>query len=1208
MRTPFQRDRDRIVHCKAFRRLMHKTQVYIAPQGDHYRTRLTHTLETTGIARTVARALGLNEDLTEAIGLGHDLGHAPFGHIGEAVLDACLMERYGRRFRHNEQSLRVVERLERDGAGLNLTEQVRDGILRHTGDELPATLEGRIVRLVDRIAYINHDIDDALRAGTLSASELPQAEIAVLGDTGSARIDTLVRDLVERSGEAGDIVQSDEIGGAMDRLRTFMFEHVYLGPGAQSEQPRIERMLRTLFEQLAADPPPAIDAGRRRRRTGGRLHGGDDRPLRDQGVQRARRTARVLSQYTKDSVEHVKDAVDMVDLVGTRTDLRRVGGRYTGICPFHDERTPSFSVNADQKLYYCFGCGASGDAISFAQATEALDFKGALEFLAGRYNVELKLEREDPAAERRRQRRERLLKLLDRTADYYARYLWESGEAGKARDYLESRGLKEEVLRSFRIGYAPSAWDRVTVAAQRDGFTREEIAAAGLGQRGRGGKGFYDFFRARIMFPVADARGRVRGFGGRAIHEGQRAKYVNTADGAEPYNKSEQLFGIDRARASASRRGRMVVVEGYTDVLALHQAGLEETVAIMGTSLTTEQLAVLSQAVGKGTAYLALDADRAGRDAMLRAARAARDKEIELRVVEMPEGRDPADLAPGEFAELLDSARTVIAFQVRRVLADSELRTPNGRDRALAEVLPLIASVPHTNIATRDELVRFASDRLEISPDDLKTLLDSRASAPAKAAPKVAHGGPPAGRVHARRAVVPGDVPGAGRGRARVPAQGGRQPFFLRCPEAGPRSPPRALRGAPDGPARRRSRDRGYHQRGSRAGRRGAFLGVGAQAQLPPAGAAADRAGAEARRAGRRLRPAASAVVRTRDGEAGDLTRHGRSTVSEAREKLDEEHEQDLEEEEEHEEAAEVPDLFEEGGVVTAGLPVAPPEGGPEDSVRLYLKKIGKVRLLTREDEVRLAQRAERNDMAAKNALVEANLRLVVSIAKRYTGRGLTLLDLIQEGNLGLIRAVEKFDWRRGFKFSTYATWWIRQAITRALADQSRTIRIPVHMVERMNRSPRVRRSLLQKNGREPTPEEIAFELEMPVARVEEALKVGQEPVSPRDPRGSEEGDASLADFIPDASIDRPLEIVANRLREADVQAALESLPWRERRVLELRYGLAGEGPMTLEEIGTQVGVTRERVRQIESKTLLKLKNSGEAGRLEGTADIVEGS
>ena len=255
LRTPFQRDRDRIVHCKAFRRLKHKTQVYIAPEGDHYRTRLTHTLETTGIARTVARALRLNEDLTEAIGMGHDLGHAPFGHIGEAVLDACLMERYGRRFRHNEQSLRVVEKLERDGEGLNLTDQVRDGILRHTGEEPPVTLEGRIVRLVDRIAYINHDIDDALRAGTLSRPDLPEAEIEILGDTGSKRIDTLVQDLVEESEAAGDIVQSETVGGAMDRLRTFMFEHVYLAPAAQSEQPRIERMLRALFENFAGDDP-----------------------------------------------------------------------------------------------------------------------------------------------------------------------------------------------------------------------------------------------------------------------------------------------------------------------------------------------------------------------------------------------------------------------------------------------------------------------------------------------------------------------------------------------------------------------------------------------------------------------------------------------------------------------------------------------------------------------------------------------------------------------------------------------------------------------------------------------------------------------------------------------------------------------------------------------------------------------------------------
>jgi dGTPase len=257
-RTPFQLDRDRIVHAKAFRRLKHKTQVFIAPEGDHYRTRLTHTLEACGIARNVARALRLNEDLTEAIGLGHDLGHPPFGHIGEAVLDECVGERYGERFRHNHHSLRVVERLERDGQGLNLTEQVRDGILRHTGAERASTLEGRVVRVVDRVAYINHDIDDAIRAGVIHPSELPGDEIGLLGDTVSERIETLVRDLLDRSEAEGDIVQGEEVGGAMTRLRDFMFERVYLAPSAQQEKPRIERMLRGLFDHLVANPPAPV--------------------------------------------------------------------------------------------------------------------------------------------------------------------------------------------------------------------------------------------------------------------------------------------------------------------------------------------------------------------------------------------------------------------------------------------------------------------------------------------------------------------------------------------------------------------------------------------------------------------------------------------------------------------------------------------------------------------------------------------------------------------------------------------------------------------------------------------------------------------------------------------------------------------------------------------------------------------------------------
>jgi dGTPase len=253
LRTPFQRDRDRILHSKPFRRLKGKTQVFIDPAGDHYRTRMTHTLETTGIARGVARALRLNEDLVEAIGLGHDVGHPPFGHAGEDALDAALQKHFGRSFRHNEQSLRIAE-------SLNLTEEVRDGILTHTGAEESATLEGKIIRIVDRVAYINHDIDDAVRFGILDPLELPQQKVALLGDRGSRRIDTLVHDLVESSERAGDIVQSEEVGGAMNALREFMFERVYLGPHARLEHERAHATVRRIFDHLVerGDEPEQI--------------------------------------------------------------------------------------------------------------------------------------------------------------------------------------------------------------------------------------------------------------------------------------------------------------------------------------------------------------------------------------------------------------------------------------------------------------------------------------------------------------------------------------------------------------------------------------------------------------------------------------------------------------------------------------------------------------------------------------------------------------------------------------------------------------------------------------------------------------------------------------------------------------------------------------------------------------------------------------
>jgi dGTPase len=261
-RSAFARDRDRIIHSQAFRRLKHKTQVFISPEGDHYRTRLTHTLEVSAIGRTVARAMGLNEDLVEAITMGHDLGHAPFGHAGEHALDDMLREGHGRRFHHNEQSVRVVEVLERDGRGLNLTQQVRDGIRHHTGSDMPATMEGQIVRLVDRIAYVNHDIDDAIRAGIITDADLPAPEIAVLGATTSERITTLVTDIVTATGDGTVIVQSDEVGEAFRALRGYMFAEVYLGSPASDESARARYVVASLFQKYLDDPsllPPGGD-------------------------------------------------------------------------------------------------------------------------------------------------------------------------------------------------------------------------------------------------------------------------------------------------------------------------------------------------------------------------------------------------------------------------------------------------------------------------------------------------------------------------------------------------------------------------------------------------------------------------------------------------------------------------------------------------------------------------------------------------------------------------------------------------------------------------------------------------------------------------------------------------------------------------------------------------------------------------------------
>jgi DNA primase len=434
-----------------------------------------------------------------------------------------------------------------------------------------------------------------------------------------------------------------------------------------------------------------------------------------------------MGLFTRDSIDRLRDAVDMVELVGAKTDLRRVGSRFTGLCPFHDERTPSFSVNAADKLFYCFGCQAKGDAIGFVEQAEGLDFVDAVEMLADRYGIQMEREDDDPRAEERRRRRARLHSLLDRAARYYSTYLWEAAEATAAREYLAGRGLSEEILREFRIGYSPSAWDRMIVRAQEGGFRQEELMAAGLAQRGRQG-GIYDRFRSRIMFPLADRRGQVLGFGARSMGEGRGPKYLNSSEN-DVYHKGRQLFGIDVARAHAAKSGRIVVAEGYTDVLALHQAGIRESVAIMGTALTAEQMAELSKAAN--LVILALDADRSGQEAMLRAARTGGG--VTLRVVEMPPGKDPADLiAAGEadsFRQRLDSAVPITQFQVRRVLADADLDSPAGRDRALEEAARLIAEQTTEGSAMRDQLVREAADRLDV-PLEYVTGAAPRAPAP----------------------------------------------------------------------------------------------------------------------------------------------------------------------------------------------------------------------------------------------------------------------------------------------------------------------------------------------------------------------------------------------------------------------------------------------------------------------------------------------
>jgi DNA primase len=514
-----------------------------------------------------------------------------------------------------------------------------------------------------------------------------------------------------------------------------------------------------------------------------------------------------VALYTKESRDRVRDAVDFVELVGARTELRRAGvARYEGLCPFHDERTPSFGIDPTQKVYYCFGCQSSGDLFTFVQETEGVDFKGALELLAERYNVELEREQEDPREEERRRRRERLLELLARSAAYYERCLWESSEAARAREYLEGRGLGEEILREFRVGYAPSAWDRVLTASRRGGFSEQELYATGLAQRSKENGRPYDRFRSRIMFPLADVRGRVLGFGARAMRDEQRPKYLNTSDN-DVYHKGLHLYGADLARAHAARAGDVILCEGYTDTIALHQAGMRNAVGLMGTALTDEQVGELARMAQ--TVLLALDADGAGQEAMLRASAVAAKRKLELRVVPLPAGKDPAELIQQQGAEAMREAvarsSAFVRFRVERVLAAGDDASPEGRDRMIEQLRPVFATLPPS--AMRLELTRIVSGSLALPESLAEQLLAGGGAGGSAGAPSRApdrgpgarggSGGPGAPTGARPRAGAAGAA-GGGERRARAEGVSGRdeaERAFLALCIAAPEQGEQALRG-----------------------------------------------------------------------------------------------------------------------------------------------------------------------------------------------------------------------------------------------------------------------------------------------------------------------------------------------------------------------------------------------------------------------------
>ena len=421
------------------------------------------------------------------------------------------------------------------------------------------------------------------------------------------------------------------------------------------------------------------------------------------------------------SIDQVQAAADIVEIVGQYTELRKAGANYSGRCPFHEERTPSFSVNPTEKLYYCFGCNAGGNLFHFVQEKENLDFAGAVEYLADRYGIELEYEESSARGDAERHRRERLRALLEQATAYYERVLHDAGAAAPAREYLTQRGLGDDVCRRFRLGFSLAGWDKLREAARAKKFSDQDLLDAGLVVPGKSARP-YDRFRGRIMFPLADDRGRTLGFGARTMGD-EKPKYLNSPE-TPLYHKSEAVFGLHAAKAAAGREDRVYVVEGYTDVLALVQAGVPNVVASMGTALTEQQLNRLARITRN--LYLCFDADAAGLGAMSRALTLGRKIGLSLHVVRIPSGLDPAEYvlsgAGGEgFRALAADAQTLLQFHVRVALATHDLDKPDGRARAFAQLKGVLAEA--ATPMERDEELRHVADRLQLSAESVRYLL-----------------------------------------------------------------------------------------------------------------------------------------------------------------------------------------------------------------------------------------------------------------------------------------------------------------------------------------------------------------------------------------------------------------------------------------------------------------------------------------------------